>query len=173
MKRREAFKKIGILALMSSGGLALLSSCTNKDTEATKAVETIDVMEAMSTPKVKSDREKLIINRKYNKFKDSNNPSKAELKHTPDIIIGNNNEQGFTLVSIIIGQKGIIHPSTKEHWIDYISLYLNNKLYSKTEFINGGIQGFANFYIELNKGDTLRAEAGCNLHGIYDYIIEI
>jgi len=173
MKRREAFKKIGILALMSSGGLALLSSCANKDSEGTKAAKATGVIKAMSAPKVKSDREKLIVNRKYNKIKDPKNPTKGELKHTPDIIIGNKNEQDFTLVSIIVGQKGIIHPSTKEHWIDYISLYLNDKLYSKTEFINGGIKGFAKFYIELNKGDILRAEAGCNLHGIYDYIIKI
>jgi superoxide reductase len=173
MKRREAFKKIGMLALMSGSGLTLLSSCANKDTETTKAVEATGVMEAISTPEVKSDREKLIVNRKYNKFKDPKNPTKGELKHTPDIIIGNKNEQGFTLVSVIVGQRGIIHPSTKEHWIDYISLYLNNKLYSKTEFINGGIQGFAEFYITLNKGDKLRAEAACNLHGIYDNVIKI
>ena len=173
MKRREAFKKIGILALMSGGGLSLLSSCANDNTKASKSAETSSVMEAMSTPKEKSEREKLIINRKYNKFKDPENPTKGELKHTPDIIIGEKNEKGFTLISIIIGQKGITHPSTKEHWIDYISLYLNDKLYSKTEFINGGIQGFANFYVNANKGDTLRAEAGCNLHGIYDYTIKI
>ena len=173
MKRREAFKKIGILALMSGGGLSLLSSCVNKNSETSSTVETAATMEAISTPKTKTEREKLIINRKYNKYKDPENPSKGELKHTPDIIIGDKNNKGFTLVSIIVGQKGIIHPSTKEHWIDYISLYLNDKLYSKTEFINGGIQGIANFYINLNKGDTLRAESGCNLHGIYDYIIKI
>jgi len=40
MKRREAFKKIGILALLSGGGLSLLSSCVNKNTEATTTIET-------------------------------------------------------------------------------------------------------------------------------------
>ena len=130
MKRREAFKKIGILALLSGGGLSLLSSCVNKNTEVPTTIETTATLGAMSTPKAKSERDKLIVNRKYNKFKDPENPTKGELKHTPDIIIGEKNEKGFTLISIIIGQKGIIHPSTKEHWNDYISLYLNDQLYS-------------------------------------------
>jgi superoxide reductase len=171
MKRREAFKKIGIMALVSSGGLSLLASCSQDKKEITTAAEATVGAEAV--PKVKSEREKLIVNRKYNKFKDPNNPTKGELKHTPDIIIGKEDENGFTLITITVGMKNIVHPSTKEHWIDYITLYLNNNQVAHTEFINGGIRGYSTHYLKLNKEDKIRAEAGCNLHGIYDNTITI
>jgi len=172
MKRREAFKKIGLMALVSGGGLSILASCTQnkKEVVATAASSTV---EAEVIPKVKSEREKLIVNRKYNKFKDPENPTKGELKHTPDIIIGKEDENGFSLITITVGMKNIIHPSTKKHWIDYIAIYLNNNQVAHTEFINGGIRGFSEHYLKLNKGDKLRAEAGCNLHGIYDNTITI
>jgi len=172
MKRREAFKKIGIMALVSGGGLSLLASCSQdkKEIATTAAAST---KEAEVIPKVKSEREKLIVNRKYNKFKDPKNPTKGELKHTPDIEIGKEDENGFSLITITVGMENIIHPSTKEHWIDYITLYLNNNQVAHTEFINGGIRGYSKYYLKLTKGDILRAEAGCNLHGIYDNTITI
>lgn len=164
MKRREAFKKIGLFTIIGGSGLAFLSSCKNEESKEVIAAP----LAALSTPKAKTEREKLIINRSFNTFADPKNPTKAELKHTPEIILGEKDSLENTLVKITIGQAGIIHPATKQHWVDYIKVFVNDKLVAETEFANGGIRGFGHYYLALNQGDKIIAEAGCNLHGIYE-----
>jgi len=161
MKRREAFKKIGLMSLMGLSGMALIS-CDNQ--ENTKK----EMGYGAETKKAKSKRDLLLTNRERKSFADPNNPTKAELKHTPDISFGPKDEKGNTMVTITVGMQGIIHPSTAEHWIDFIKVYVNDRLVVDSEFANGGIRGFAQFYIDLNKGDVVRAEAACNIHGIWE-----
>ncbi len=168
MKRREAFKKIGLLGLVGLSGMALVS-CGNKETKTVKDIP----LEAAIIPLQKSERELLITNRERQTYADPENPTKGELKHTPDISLGDKDEKGNTLVKITVGKEGIIHPATKEHWIDFIKVYVNERMVVDTEFENGGIRGFTYFYIALNKGDKLRAEAACNIHGIYESSITI
>jgi len=166
MQRREAFKKMGLLGLVGLSGMALVS-CGNEEAPKNKL--------AYSTErgKVKSERDKLITNRERKSFADPKNPTKAELKHTPEITLGDKDKRGNTLVNISVGMSGIIHPSTKEHWIDFIKVYVNERLVVDAEFENGGIRSFASFYIELVKGDIIRAEAACNKHGIYEHQLEV
>ncbi len=163
MKRREAFKKMGLLGLVGLSGMALIS-CGGDEAKVKKAVP----LEAAVIPKYKSERELLITNRERKSFVDPENPTKGELKHTPEISLGATDEKGNTLVTITVGMKGIIHPSTKEHWIDFIKVYVNERMVVDSEFANGGIRGFAQFYIALKKGDVVRAEAACNKHGIWE-----
>ena len=166
MQRREAFKKMGLLGLVGLSGMALVS-CANEDKPATKEVY------GAERSKPKSKRDLLITNRERKSYADPENPTKGELKHTPDISLGEKDEKGNTLVKITVGKEGIIHPSTEDHWIDYIKVFVNERMVVDTEFENGGIRGFAYFYVALNKGDKLRAEAACNKHGIYESTIEI
>ena len=168
MQRREAFKKIGLLGLVGLSGMALVS-CGNEEEKTEKLVP----LEAAIIPHQKSERERLITNRERKSFADPKNPTKGELKHTPEISLGATDEKGNTLVTITVGMNGIIHPSTKEHWIDFIKVYVNERMVVDTEFENGGIRGFASFYIKLNKGDKLLAEAACNKHGIYSSSVKL
>ena len=157
MKRREAFKKMGLLSLAGISGIAL-ASCNTKEESKSTAMQTAP----------KTERERLIVNREHKKIADPANPTKAELKHTPDIQLGSKDTQGNTLVTITVGKDGIIHPYTKEHWIDFIKVYVNDRLLAETEFANGGIRGYGSYYISLQPGDLIKAESGCNKHGIWE-----
>jgi len=154
---------MGLLSLVGLSGIALIS-CNNEDKDEKKETP----YEAAVIPKQKSERELLITNRERKTFADPENPTKAELKHTPDISLGDKDEKGNTMVSITVGMKGIIHPSTKEHWIDFIKVYVNERLLVDSEFANGGIRGYAQFFVALKKGDVVRVEAACNKHGIWE-----
>ena len=148
MKRRELFKKMGIASVSVFMGSTILSS--------TKAM-------AQDT-----QQNKLIANRQKMSFADPKNPTKFELKHTPDISFGEKDPNGFTKVSITIGQTGIIHPTEENHWIDFLNIYKNDHLVSKMLLENGPIRGYADHYINLKSGDLLKVEIGCNLHGIWE-----
>jgi len=113
------------------------------------------------------------INRDIKSIADPDNPEKAELKHTPDITVGNVDENGFAEIKIVIGQKGIIHPSTDTHWIDYISLSADEKLVGKLEFEAGTASGYAAFRVKTEGVKKLTAEAGCNIHGIWKHSVNL
>lgn len=168
MERREAFKKLGILTLVGVSSASLLSACTSAAEKAEPVAATIaEPTEPEPINGWTNDRNKLIINREPQTIVDAANPTKAELKHTPDITFGEQDEQGHTLIKVTIGQQGIIHPSDENHWIDYLTLYINDKQYSHNEYVNGGIRGFETYFASLNTGDKVRVESGCNLHGIW------
>lgn len=165
MKRREAFKKIGIVILGTSS-LTLLNACTNAAEEVAPIVAA-DTKEHEPINGWTNDRNKLIVNREPQTIVDSANPTKAELKHSPEISFGEQDEQGHTFIKVIIGQQGIIHPSEENHWIDYLTLFINDQQYSHNEYVNGGIRGYETYVATLNKGDKVKVESGCNLHGIW------
>lgn len=146
MNRRNAFKKIGLASLALTSAGVLIPSLLKSQTQADG---------------------KLIINRQKMSFADPENPTDFELKHTPEITFLDTDDNGFTQVKIHIGSKGIVHPTEANHWIDYIKIYNNEKLVVFTEYENGPIRGYAQYYIKLAKGDNLLVEAGCNLHGIW------
>lgn len=146
MNRRDAFKKIGFASLALSAAGILIPSLVQSQEQKT---------------------EKLIINRQKMSFADPENPTDFELKHTPEITFLDTDDKGFTRVKIHLGSNGITHPTEKNHWIDYLKIYNNDNLVVFTEYENGPIRGYAEYYIKLVKGDTLLAEAGCNLHGIW------
>ena len=113
------------------------------------------------------------MNRTEMKPKDPKNMDKGEQKHTPQITIKGKDKKGFTLVEINIGQGGIIHPSTAEHWIDFIELYADDKLVGKTSLEPEISRGAAAFSVKLDKVKTLKARSGCNLHGIWTSTIPV
>jgi superoxide reductase len=109
-----------------------------------------------------------IKNRTKMHIKDPAHPTKGELKHTPDIKIGPKNAKGYTLVEITLGQKGIIHPSTENHWIDFIELYVDGKKVDVVVFEPGKAMGYAAFNVKLDGAKKVKAVAGCNIHGIWE-----
>jgi len=108
-----------------------------------------------------------------NHYQKSDKATKGELKHTPEIKIGNVDNKGYTLIEITIGQEGIIHPSTKEHWIDFIELEGDGQLLARTFFEPGTSMGYVAYKVKLNGIKKLIAREGCNKHGIWEETIEL
>ncbi len=107
------------------------------------------------------------MNRMEMKPKDPAKMDKGELKHSPLVTIKEKDAKGYTLVEINIGQGGIIHPSTPDHWIDFIELYADDKLVGKSSLEPEISRGAASFSVKLDNVKVLKARSGCNLHGIW------
>mgnify|MGYP000479117074 CR=1 FL=1 len=107
------------------------------------------------------------MNRMEMKPKDPEKMEKGELKHTPQVTLKEIDAKGYTLVEITVGQGGIIHPSTPDHWIDFIELYADDKLVGKSTLEPEISRGAASFALKLDNTKVLKAKAGCNLHGIW------
>jgi len=99
--------------------------------------------------------------------------TKAELKHSPQVTIGAKDAAGYTLISITVGQGGIIHPSTKGHWIDYIELYADNKLVGKNVLEPEISRGATSFAVKLDNIKSIKAKSACNLHGIWTTTVQL
>jgi len=127
--------------------------------------------EEKCNPYSKDYRDKIYNRNRYKK--DDKNPTKGELKHTPEIKIGQKDAKGYTLVEITIGQEGIIHPSSKDHWIDFIELKADGKLVARTLFEAGEASGYIAYKVKLDNVKTLTAVEGCNKHGIWEYTINL
>jgi len=107
------------------------------------------------------------MNRIEMKPKDPKKMEKGELKHSPLVTIKEKDAKGYTLIEITVGQGGIIHPSTPDHWIDFIELYADDKLVGKSTLEPEISRGAASFAVKLDNVKVLKAKAGCNLHGIW------
>ncbi len=113
------------------------------------------------------------MNRIEMKPKDPAKMDKGELKHTPQIILREKDAKGYTFVEIVVGQGGIIHPSTPDHWIDYIELYADGKLVGKSILEPEISRGVAVFALKLEGVKELKSKAGCNLHGIWTSTLKV
>jgi len=113
------------------------------------------------------------MNRMEMKPKDPAKLDKGELKHTPLITVKEKDAKGYTQVEINIGQGGIIHPSTQDHWIDFIELYADDKLIGKSTLEPEISRGTASFSVKLDSVKVLKARSGCNLHGIWTSTVKI
>ena len=113
------------------------------------------------------------MNRTKMKAKDSKHMEKGELKHTPKITIKEKDAKGYTEVEITVGQGGIIHPSTPEHWIDFISLHADDKLVGKNILEPEISRGATSFSVKLDNIKILKATIGCNLHGIWSSEVSV
>ena len=113
------------------------------------------------------------MNRIEMKAKNPAKMEKGELKHTPLITLKEKDAKGYTHVEILVGQGGIIHPSTPDHWIDFIELYADGKLVGKSILEPEISRGTASFALKLDNVKELKAKAGCNLHGIWASTLKV
>lgn len=160
MQRRKLLKSVGLFGLLAVLA-GVCPGCKNKNESTAATTE----KQEMKKPETK--------NRQKMHFKDPANPTKYELKHTPDIIVGDTDAKGFTKVEITVGSKGIIHPATKDHWIDFIELYSDGKLVGRTVIEPGMARGFNAFRIKMDGVKKLKAVIGCNLHGIWENTLSL
>jgi len=116
---------------------------------------------------------KLIVNTIDMKINDPKNPTKAELKHSPEIKLAGKDAKGFTLVEVTVGQDDIIHPSTANHWIYEIELYADGKKIASASLEPEISRGYLSARVDLSNVKTLSSIAKCNLHGNYTASIDI
>jgi len=113
------------------------------------------------------------MNRTKMKAKDPKHMEKGELKHTPQITIKEKDAKGYTEIEITVGQGGIMHPSTPEHWIDFISLHADGKLIGKNTLEPEISRGATSFSVKLDNIKILKVTSGCNLHGIWSSEVSV
>lgn len=169
MKRREIIKVLGLSAV--AGSVGLLSACTSNPEKEVVATDTLTKPEEEKIEL--SERDKKIVNRQELSFHDPENPTDFELKHTPEINVLKKDENGFTEVKINIGQKGIIHPTEENHWIDFLTLWADDKQVAHIEYEAGIASGFAIFKLKLDGVKSIKAQIGCNIHGIWAYTLNL
>ncbi len=122
---------------------------------------------------LQASEDKAYMNRIEMKPENPSKMTKAELKHSPEISIKEKDAKGYTRIEISVGQGGIIHPSTPDHWIDFISLYADDKLVGKSVLEAEISRGAASFSVKLDKVKELTSKAGCNLHGIWTTTVKL
>jgi len=120
MERRDVLKKIGLASIIGATGLVAIACESDNNF---RAVAPIPSPEMDQPEKTITARKKLIVNRNRMSFADSKNPTKAELKHTPQITFEPDADDGFVKINVVVGSQGIIHPATAEHWIDYLTFF--------------------------------------------------
>lgn len=133
----------------------------------------VAVVAALSTTVASAYDEKLIVNTKEMKIKDPSNPTKGELKHTPEIKVGAKDAKGYSLVEVNIGQQGIIHPSTANHWIYEIELFADGKKVSSVSLEPETSRGYLAARVNLANVKMLSATSKCNLHGNYTASVNV
>ena len=132
-----------------------------------EALKVAGVTAMMAAVSAEAKMEVAHMNRMEMKPKDPSNMDKGELKHSPLVTIKQKDANGYTHIEITVGQSRIIHPSTPDHWIDFIELYADDKLVGKSILEPEISRGAASFAVKLDNVKVLKAKAGCNLHGIW------
>ena len=117
-------------------------------------------------------------NEPHNWYKEINRASNKELpletvkENIPRIIVPDMILPGAILpVKIAVGETP--HVMTPHHYIQYIEMYLDNTLWTRTEFTYFATLAEVSIPIKLNKNATIKAWAYCNLHGLWESTLDI
>lgn len=133
----------------------------------------VAALAAIATTVASAYDEKLIVNRQAMSIKDPANPTELELKHSPEITIGAVDKNGFALVEVNIGQKGVIHPSIDNHWIYEITLLGDEHKIATVSLEPKISRGYLAARVDTKTIKTLTAVARCNLHGDYTASVKV
>jgi desulfoferrodoxin (superoxide reductase-like protein) len=104
------------------------------------------------------------------KIEDVNNMTKNEKMHSPTITIHSNSidKRDTVLVEVSTGAQGLIHKTSKEHYIPTVELYINGKLAGQANLGANISRGYLALRVKEKelKGE-LEAVSICNLHGTW------
>jgi len=125
----------------------------------------IAAVTALASTAVSAYDEKLVVNKEKMTPKDPKKMTKGELKHTPEITLGSKDAAGYTLVEVSVGQGGIIHPSTDNHWIYEIALFADGKQVDSVALEPTVSRGYLGTRVKLDGVKEVSAIVKCNLHG--------
>ena len=99
--------------------------------------------------------------------KDPANKTLSEQKHVPVIEVPERLTKGVPFpVTITVGE--VIHPMVKEHYIDYVELFVDDKPAGRATLTPGQNAPKVTFFITVEGPATLRAREFCNLHGLWE-----
>jgi desulfoferrodoxin-like iron-binding protein len=98
-----------------------------------------------------------------NTIKDIASATDFELKHTPNVTVTQNGDT--RIVKASIGLKGITHPQTEEHYIEWIQVFCDGVSVGKKDF-SPSETPVAEFRIEC--AGQITVQELCNLHGIWE-----
>lgn len=87
-----------------------------------------------------------------------------ELKHTPHVIV--EELASGQLIKVSIGLKGITHPQTPEHYIEWIRVFDGSEPVGERLF-GPDDEPVAAFEVKRSS-DQIIVQALCNLHGIWE-----
>ena len=104
------------------------------------------------------------VNQLVHSIEDLDKASDFELKHTPNITL--EELKSGQQVNVTIGLKGIAHPQTEEHFIEWIRLFVGTEPLGEQGF-GPGDEVSASFVIERSSAQVI-AQALCNLHGLWE-----
>ncbi|MDR2671765.1 MAG: class II SORL domain-containing protein [Coriobacteriales bacterium] len=97
-------------------------------------------------------------------IEDIDTASDFELKHTPKIDL--EELASGQRIKVTIGLKGITHPQTEEHFIEWIRLFVGPEPIGERVF-GPADEPVAVFEIERSSEQVI-AQALCNLHGLWE-----
>ena len=87
-----------------------------------------------------------------------------ELKHTPNVEV--EELASGQLLKVSIGLKGIKHPQTEEHLIEWIRVFDGAELLGEALF-GPEDEPVASFEVKRT-GNQIAVQAQCNLHGVWE-----
>lgn len=97
-------------------------------------------------------------------IEDIDTASDYELKHTPNLEL--EELASGQLLKVSIGLKGITHPQTEEHYIEWIRVFDGTEPVGERLF-GPADEPVAAFEVKRSS-DQLVVQALCNLHGIWE-----
>jgi superoxide reductase len=162
---------MSVVALVIAPSIAMTVSNNNDSDVQTENIQvseetSVSVVDGKVEAVITEEIKDLIINREVMSIKDIKNPTDFELKHTPEITFGKEDENGLVEVFVKIGSNGIVHPNQEDHWIDIVSIYAGNEVTSE-RYSNNGNTTFGPYMVHVKKGETIKVAVGCNLHGFW------
>jgi len=103
------------------------------------------------------------------KIYDLKKMTKSEKMHSPTIKIfpESIDKRGTLLVEVSTGSYGLIHRTSKKHFIKDISLSVNGKIAGKVELLADVSRGFIALRIKETELENIEASSVCNLHGTW------
>ncbi|MGD8505477.1 MAG: class II SORL domain-containing protein [Candidatus Bathyarchaeota archaeon] len=120
---------------------------------------------------VKEISEKDFSLTELNKPKDWANLTVMAKKHVPIIEAPDKirADQPFLVKIKVGGIDGVEHPNALGHWINWVELYAGERLMSRVEFGPEMCDGnVVVLNVSQSESATLRAQAFCNLHGVWE-----
>lgn len=96
-------------------------------------------------------------------IEDIETATEYQLKHTPNVKVEGHPDS--LVVRVSIGLKGISHPQTEEHYIEWIAIYADGQELDRFSFKPDQTP---QAFFELPYPDQqLEVRACCNLHGVF------
>lgn len=97
-------------------------------------------------------------------FEDIDTASDFELKHTPNVVV--EELASGQRLNVSIGLKGITHPQTEEHYIEWIRVFDGTEVVGEALF-GPADEPVASFEVKRSSSQ-LAVQALCNLHGLWE-----